>query len=955
MKKIYFWAVAAATSMGLLAVSCTTENITEITIVQPDDDADYEYLAEYDVIKSYTDANIGGSVDASIYNEGGAMAVLINSNFDEVVASYHMKYGGVVQDDGSMNFSVVDKFVDNATNAGLSIFGHALCWHSGQNTTYLNSLIADRWVEDAAASVPAFIPQRLAPMAVMPRTGAAFVASRVDYTWGDNVILNGDFEGTDGGSFFVSDNNSMGVTAEISADGQGAYDTGHSYVLTNPTADGQNYYAQLGIQFLDTPLAAGEEWMLSFDVKSSNGTAFSGTHLQPGGTDYSAVGGKYYGDIATTTEWSHVEFPIDVDADGVAGGVKIVMGFGQAADVIYIDNIVFAKKVYDSGSGDDYSDWTQMMFEGDFSEGNKGTTYDIYNTYNSDSYSVTTDGENNLLVIDNTTAGNNWEPQLAVLLPSGVTFAAGETWAFRCKVKSINSSNIEGVSFQVAEGGDALSGMYYTMQTSSEWQELTLEFDVDGEGLATAGKIVMGLGAAVDTFTFDDLEFLRKNGSTTTDPDTGDDGQEDEYTWGDELIVNGDFETAVDNYETDSWLAQVNGASSGADFSIVDGVDGGSALRMNNGTICTNKWDTQFIIIPNIGAFAATDILKVEFDIKSDNGSTITGSHSQTATYAAAYSSGDITTSTEWTHYCFIFSNATDGTNFAMQFGDVVDAFYFDNISFQKGSITPTGGYYEPLTDEEKAEAVTTAMQDWITEMISHTSGKVNAWDVVNEPIDDATPTSLRTGVGASDNENFYWQDYMGQDYVRQIVKMAREAAGEQSLTLFINDYGLEFAHDNNAKCDALIDWIEYWESDGETVIDGIGTQMHVSLSLDGSYQQQQEDAVVAMFEKLAATGKLIRISELDMRLQLSDGSYQTTTNITEAQHLLMSEYYEFIISKYFEIIPESQQFGVTHWSPTDASDDENAWCSGEPIGLWTTDYDRKHTYAGFIEGLLAD
>ncbi len=945
MKRVTKYAALAALTIGLGMVSCTKDVDTEFEVTQPSDDAAYEYLKAYDVIKSYTNTRVGASADASIYNEGGAIAVLINSNFDEVVASYHMKYGGVVQDDGSMDFTTVDKFVDNATGAGLEVFGHALCWHSGQNMTYLNSIIADRWVVDESTS-SAYVPS---PQRFVTKTNAQFVATSVDYTWGDNIVTNGDVEG-EGGNYYVSDNMGTGSTGSISADGEGADGTGHCYMLTNPVGGGDNWYAQFVIEFLDTPLAEGEEWLLSFDAKSNNGTALSGAHFQPGGDDYSAVGGKYYGDIATTTEWSHIEFPIYVDADGVAGGKKFIAGFGQAADVICIDNIVLAKKVYegsDDGSSD--SEWSSVVFEGDFSEGNKGVTYDIYNTYDSDSYEVITDGDNSLLTVTNTTAGNNWEPQLTVLLPSGVSFGSGETWMFRCKVKSLNSSMIDGVSFQVAAGGDALSNKYYSMQTSAEWQELTLELDVDGEGLATAGKIVMGLGLTADTFTFDDLEFLRLN--TTSDPDSGDD-TEIEYIWGDELIANGGFEEAVDAYETDGFIAQVNTQSSGSAFSIVTGVDGGSALRMDQSVICTNKWDTQLILTPQVGAFAATDYLKVEFDIKSDNGSTITGAHSQTADYAAAYSSGNITTSTEWTHYCFIFTNATGGTNFAMQFGDVVDAFYFDNLSFQKGSVKPTGGYYEPLTDEEKKEAVTAAMQEWVSEMISHTKGKVKAWDVVNEAIDDANPTSLRTGVGSEDSENFYWQDYMGENYVRDIVRMAREAAGDEELLLFINDYGLEFAHDSNAKCDALIDWIAQWESDGETKIDGIGTQMHVSLSLDDGYQALQEAAVVAMFEKLAATGKLIRISELDMRIALGDDEYQMITNTSEEQHKLMSEYYEFIVSKYFEIIPEAQQYGVTHWSPVDASDDAYAWCSGEPIGLWTTSYTRKHAYAGFVEGL---
>ena len=66
---------------------------------------------------------------------------------------------------------------------------------------------------------------------------------------------------------------------------------------------------------------------------------------------------------------------------------------------------------------------------------------------------------------------------------------------------------------------------------------------------------------------------------------------------------------------------------------------------------------------------------------------------------------------------------------------------------------------------------------------------------------------------------------------------------------------------------------------------------------------------------------------------------------------LAQSELYEFIVKKYFEIIPVAQRYGITHWAPTD-SPESSSWRGGEPIGLWTLGYDRKHAYAGFANGL---
>ncbi len=107
------------------------------------------------------------------------------------------------------------------------------------------------------------------------------------------------------------------------------------------------------------------------------------------------------------------------------------------------------------------------------------------------------------------------------------------------------------------------------------------------------------------------------------------------------------------------------------------------------------------------------------------------------------------------------------------------------------------------------------------------------------------------------------------------------------------------------------------------------------------------------MLELMAATGKLVKISELDMGYVDADGNTVPTVAMTEAQHQAMAAYYKFIVSKYFEIIPASQQYGITQWCLTDASGElGTGWRGGEPVGLWDLNFSRKHTYAGFAEGL---
>ncbi|WP_321479797.1 endo-1,4-beta-xylanase [uncultured Bacteroides sp.] len=263
---------------------------------------------------------------------------------------------------------------------------------------------------------------------------------------------------------------------------------------------------------------------------------------------------------------------------------------------------------------------------------------------------------------------------------------------------------------------------------------------------------------------------------------------------------------------------------------------------------------------------------------------------------------------------------------------------------------SPDASGSAPLTPEEKADTLTWAMGQWIKGMMEACDGYVKAWDVVNEPMSDGQPSELKSDPTHEDASNFYWQDYLGKDYARVAIKLARQYGGDD-LKLFINDYNLEAAYNANAKCVGLINMIKYWESDGVTKIDGIGTQMHVTYSLNPVTQQKNEEAVVNMYTLLAATGKLIKVSELDMGLADENGETILTTSVTEEQHKAMAEYYKFIIKKYFEIIPAAQRYGITQWAATDSPTD-SGWRKGQPIGLWDLNYNRKHTYAGFADGL---
>ena len=274
-----------------------------------------------------------------------------------------------------------------------------------------------------------------------------------------------------------------------------------------------------------------------------------------------------------------------------------------------------------------------------------------------------------------------------------------------------------------------------------------------------------------------------------------------------------------------------------------------------------------------------------------------------------------------------------------------------------------------PLTDEEKKSRLTDAMGKWIDGMMEATNGYVTSWEVVNEALSGADKdgdgkydlqSAKRGNVSADDaKNNFYWQDYLGDlDYVRTAVADARKSFADhngdpEKLKLFINDYNLESDWDDNGKLKSLIQWIKDWEADGVTKIDGIASQMHISCYADPKTQESKKNHIVKMLELMAGSGKLCKISELDMGYVDAAGNSVTYDQMTEEQHKEMRDLYTFVLKKYFEIIPIAQQYGITQWCATDSPKD-SGWRKGEPTGLWDLNYLRKHTYAGFAVGLGA-
>ena len=369
----------------------------------------------------------------------------------------------------------------------------------------------------------------------------------------------------------------------------------------------------------------------------------------------------------------------------------------------------------------------------------------------------------------------------------------------------------------------------------------------------------------------------------------------------------------------------------------------------------TNSWDVQFLAMTDIMT-TTNKTYKMTMTVRGTEAGYL---HTKLGDWnGGAYA--EIPFTTEWQDVEIDYKATMDNCFFMLQCGDFVGDVYIKNIKFEGYKASTV-----PLTAEEKRDTLVYAMDKWIKSMMEACEGKVKAWDLVNEAIaGDGNDGSgnyplqhsdgYKSGTWDVGGDAFYWQDYLGDlDYVRQACRLARQY-GPEDVVLFINDYNLESDWDDNKKVKSLVNWIKKWEADGVTRIDGIGTQMHISCFENATHLNNIKKHITQMFQIIANSGKLCRVSELDMGYVRGSnrwGSSIKTSQLTEEEHQKMADFYEWIIKEYFRIIPPAQQWGICQWCATDAPTN-SGWRAGEPVGIWDSSYFRKHAYAGFVRGL---
>jgi len=138
-------------------------------------------------------------------------------------------------------------------------------------------------------------------------------------------------------------------------------------------------------------------------------------------------------------------------------------------------------------------------------------------------------------------------------------------------------------------------------------------------------------------------------------------------------------------------------------------------------------------------------------------------------------------------------------------------------------------------------------LHDHIFTVVSRYRGRIYAWDVLNEAVDD--DGSLRDTI---------WLRNIGPEYIDLAFRWAHEA--DPQALLFYNDYGAEGL---GRKSDAVYNLVKGLLERG-VPIHGVGLQMHVSLE----YSPKPEE-VAANIKRLGNLGLEVHITEMDVRIKL--------------------------------------------------------------------------------------
>lgn len=224
-------------------------------------------------------------------------------------------------------------------------------------------------------------------------------------------------------------------------------------------------------------------------------------------------------------------------------------------------------------------------------------------------------------------------------------------------------------------------------------------------------------------------------------------------------------------------------------------------------------------------------------------------------------------------------------------------------------------------------------MKRHIQTEVAHYRGKVFAWDVVNEAIDQngGVKNSIwynEPGIGLAGK---------GTEYIAQAFRWAHEA--DPHALLFYNDYAAEGL---NKKSNAIYAMVKAFKRHG-VPINGVGLQMHL-FNLNNV-----PTGIAANIRRLAKLGVEVNITEMDVALPLSHPGAQPTPQELAKQAKVYGK-----IASICARIPACTAFQT--WGVTD----KHSWIPGYTKGkmgaalLFDGDYRPKPAFTAVLDAFLA-
>ncbi|CAN5180823.1 hypothetical protein BH09BAC2_BH09BAC2_12340 [soil metagenome] len=387
------------------------------------------------------------------------------------------------------------------------------------------------------------------------------------------------------------------------------------------------------------------------------------------------------------------------------------------------------------------------------------------------------------------------------------------------------------------------------------------------------------------------------------------------------LLSNSGFENGFGNTFT-NWSTQVSSGAVGS-FSAetVAPYLGTRSMKVDVTTPGPFQYNVQAINDPFTAVPGQTYTLT--FYAKA----ALNGSRFKAVIQNTTYMEQTIFLTPTWQKYSWTFTANETSLNVKFHF-PFAGTFYFDDLNIS----APQNGNY--VIDPVKID---TAMKSFITNMVFRYKNKITAWDIVNEPFEDASGNLRTNPIPGSTGDFFYWSEYLGRDYIAKAFRYAN--AADPNALLFINEDKLE---SNGAKVDSMVKLINELKAQG-VPIHGIGIQMHVTLKNDRT-------GITNALTKLAATGLKIKISEMDVRVN----PYNLTGfNMTSELEIAQRNLYRFIVDSYYRLVPASQRYGISVWDITD----KDSWIvvsqqKEDFPTLFNKDYKKKWAYYAMLVGI---